>query len=124
MPNPTSRSKGQERDTAVIERRAFVRFGCNLDTSLRPIGHTRQDPWLGTVFNISRGGVGLVLHRRFETGTLLAIELQGRDGLSSGTLLARVAHVTPRGDAEWTVGCAFVHELSEDDLKALVPEAF
>jgi hypothetical protein len=105
------------------DRRAAVRFCCKLGTACRPISSLREHQWQGTVVNVSTDGLGLLLGRRFEAGTLLAVELQTPAGEPAGTVIARVAHNTQQG-AEWLVGCDFLNPLPEDDLRALVPEAF
>jgi hypothetical protein len=109
--------------TAFIERRVWVRFPCNLDTSCHPVGQSAELKWPGTVQNISQGGVCLRLNRRFECGTILTVQLQDPNGTPSGTHLARVVHLHADGHGEWLMGCAFIHELSEDELHALVPDA-
>jgi hypothetical protein len=76
--------------------------------------------WAGRVRNLSRGGLRLLLPRRFEPGTLLQIEVESvRDG-DPVPLLARVIHVGPEAPGVWAVGCAFLRELGRDDLEALV----
>jgi hypothetical protein len=106
----------------LVDRRACVRYPCNLDSSCQPLAARRDMQWGGKVLNISRDGLALFLGRRFEVGTILAIELQGVSGYSSGTLLARVAHLHPTEYGQWFVGCAFINPLEEDDLRALLAE--
>jgi hypothetical protein len=106
---------------APLERRASVRYPCDLDTSCQPIASARGMQWTGKVQNISRGGLSLVLGRRFELGTLLAIEVQGKDGHSSArTLLARIVHIALQGPNTWVMGCKFSSELSDEELKVLL----
>ena len=107
---------------AADDRRAHVRFPCELDGSCSPIGATRGTQWTGKVKDISRGGLGVVLSRRFELGTLLSLEIQEADGRMSGTLLARVVHVTPHSAGGWLVGCCFVNELGDEEVKALAQD--
>jgi len=77
--------------------------------------------WTGKVQNISRGGVSLVLGRRFELGTLLAIEVQGKESnRQSRTFLARVMHITLQGTSTWVMGCKFSSALSDEELKTLL----
>jgi hypothetical protein len=76
--------------------------------------------WSGKVLNISQGGLALFLTRRFEVGTILAIEMQGANGRSSGTLLARVSHLHREQLGEWYVGCSFINPIEEDELQALL----
>jgi hypothetical protein len=76
--------------------------------------------WPGTIRDLSTGGLGLVLKRRFEPGAGLAIELPAVGDRPAETLLARVRHATRLSDGRWVHGCAFISELSEDELNALL----
>jgi hypothetical protein len=102
------------------ERRAWVRHACNFPTACQPITSGRDVRWSGHVDNVSRGGVKLVVSRRFEPGTLLQIDLQEGRANAPSSFLARVVHVGSRGGGLWAMGCAFLHELSEDECRALL----
>jgi len=107
------------KNSARSERRAWVRYSCDLDTACRPLGGARGLQWPGEVRNLSAGGIALRLERRFEPGTVLAMDVQGRDESILRTLFARVMHVMLQNDDSWLLGCAFTNPLSEEDLKAL-----
>lgn len=102
------------------ERRVWVRYLCNLPTSCHPVLTKDAQCWSGRVQNISRGGVNLVVPRRFEPGTLLQIELQGPRDPEPQTVLARVVHTRTYDANHWALGCAFPWELGEDALHALL----
>ncbi|MBY0523266.1 MAG: PilZ domain-containing protein [Gemmataceae bacterium] len=108
------------------ERRASVRYPCDpesfsADNTCRPLTARRKDEsWTATVRDLSTGGVGIVVNRRFEPGTLLSIELQDADRLSARTLLVRVVRLTKEGKEHWLLGCAFTTKLSEAELLALM----
>jgi hypothetical protein len=119
MSNPEAKIKAADSNTAMIERRAWVRYPCDADSTCQAFMGARGLQWTAKVRNISRGGIGLTLQRRFELGTLLAIDVQGRSDDAPSTLTARVAHVAALGDGSWLVGCAFISELSEDQLQDL-----
>jgi hypothetical protein len=76
--------------------------------------------WQATVRDISLTGLGLVLKRRFERGTGLAIEIPAKGDYPGVTLLAKVAHTTALAGGSWLLGCAFVSELSDDALIRLL----
>ena len=119
---PQSSQPRPDVDTSAVSvdnRRAYVRFPCELDGSLSPITGNRGQQWTGKVRDISQGGMGIALSRRFELGTLLSVEIQEADGRSSGSLLARVVHVTPHSGGGWLIGCCFTNELGEDEVKTL-----
>ena len=80
-------------------------------------GNKVDNVWLmGASQDLSASGVGFILHRRFDPGTLLTIELE-RPQLDSWCLLpARVMHVTPQADGNWKHGCALVNTMSQEEL--------
>src|SRR5260370_33219480 len=60
-----------------VECRVYEREACELQTSCQPLAaRSSQDiRWRAAIRDISEGGVGLVLVRRFERGTVLAVQL-------------------------------------------------
>src|SRR5436309_526985 len=75
------------------ERRAFVRLDSDLTAACRPPG--RMEPgWLGTVRDVSRGGVGLLLQHCFQRGTFLNVELRRDTGEVVRVVRVRVMHAT------------------------------
>jgi hypothetical protein len=97
-------------------------FSCDLESSCQPIAARgdKEMNWPANVRDISASGLGLVLRRRFEPGAGLAIDVHGTDSIPPFTLLARVVHATALPDGRWVLGCAFVSELSDDELRALL----
>src|SRR5690242_3786694 len=61
------------------ERRASVRYRSGITGSCQTLSVLREAAWEATVRDISSGGIGLLLERRFEPGVLLALELIDRD---------------------------------------------
>lgn len=103
-----------------VERRAWVRYPCAGDTSCLPIVAAPDSQWPGQVVDLSAGGVGVLLPRRFETGTVLSIEVQEKEGEGTRHLIGRVVRVTRGPDNRWLLGCTFVRPLTEDDVQALL----
>jgi hypothetical protein len=104
-----------------MERRAWIRFACDLDATCRPAGAMRDAGWPGKIANVSAGGLALLLRHRFERGMELAIEILSRNG-NRRTVTARVAHADPviaSGNPVWLIGCSFPEPLSEEEVKAL-----
>jgi hypothetical protein len=102
------------------DRRSAERFPVNADTScqfVRPVGdelgHAR-------IKNVSTDGIGLLLSKRVEPGSLLAIALMVKGKPFNRTLLVQVAHVTAQPGGSFLVGGNFVTPLTYDDLKTLV----
>lgn len=107
-------------NAVLTERRAYIRHACQLETACQPLTLGPRQQWQGRALNLSQGGLGLVLDRRFEKGTLLAIEIHRPDGAPGRSLLARVAHVSQQADGLWLIGCAFANKLTEEDVTALL----
>ena len=106
------------------ERRAYVRLASSLSAACRPAGRSSLEPgWLGTVRDISRGGVGLVMQHRFQRGTLLTVELRQPGGELVRTVQVRVAHATAIrlgvGRHCWLLGCAFEKPLTDEEFAGL-----
>ncbi len=72
--------------------------------------------WPARLHDVSSLGLGLVLPRAVDVGTLLVLDLRPRCPTQTQPLSARVVHVTPSGEGEWLVGCALVGELSDQEL--------
>lgn len=107
------------------DRRASVRYPCSedgfsLDNSCRPIGTERKEAWAAVVRDMSTGGIGLHVNRRFEPTTLLVVELQDVDQSTTRTLLVRVMRVQKEDRTGWILGCEFIHKMTEAELLALM----
>ena len=107
------------------ERRASIRYACDpesfsSDNSCRPIATSQKDSWSASVRNLSTGGVGLLVNRRFELGTLLTVDLEDAERTSHSSLLVRVVHIAPEANNCWLLGCAFTHKLTESELLSLM----
>jgi len=102
------------------ECRVYERQACELPTACRPAASfaNKESAWGATICDISVGGIRLVLRRRFEPGTGLAIELPGAD--EPYTVLAKVVHVKATANSCWALGCQFISELSESEVERLL----
>jgi hypothetical protein len=99
-------------------RRAWIRF--HNDQRVLVTEHANT-AWLGRVRDISSGGIGLTLRRRFTPGTELIVELETKAGCPRA-LSVRVAHSTQAVNDRWIVGCAFDSPLTEKELRDLLPQ--
>jgi hypothetical protein len=77
---------------------------------------------LGTVRDISPGGIAVVLERRFELGTILIVEAPDNPKHASESRPVRVCHATPETDGRWIIGCAFAWPLSQEELRRFLGE--
>jgi hypothetical protein len=96
----------------AIERRAFVRHFCDIGAVI--------DAWPARIQDISRGGVKVVVSRRFEVGTVLKLEvpIAGEENLHM--ILAQVVRVAQEPTGSWGLGCAFVQEISQEEVEELL----
>jgi hypothetical protein len=99
--------------------RGAQRHCCLVQTTCQPPSAWSRNPWPATIRDISTGGLKLLLNRRFERGSGLAIELPTEDG-STTTVLARVAHVHAAPEGGWVLGCTFISELSDEEVRAVL----
>src|SRR5262249_4640272 len=104
----------------VNERRVHDRYACEVAGSCRPAAYGEENQWPARISNVSRGGIGLLAKRRFESGTLLRVEITAKTDELPETLWACVVHVQPYPDNEWLLGCALARQLSEAELQSLL----
>jgi len=107
----------------TIDCRVYPRHPCSLDVACQPVAaRDKEDPiWEGQIRNLSLGGLGLVLNRRFERGASLAIEVSLGDDQSE-THLTKVIHVRAASGGRWLHGCEFISKLSDDELQRLLQQ--
>jgi len=105
-----------------LECRVYRRLPCDLPGSCKPASDLgcEEARWSATARDISQGGVRLLLSRRYEPGSGLAIELPAKGGQELCTFLAKVIHVRAEPEGSWTHGCQFVSPLSQDELQRLL----
>ena len=111
-PKTVSVSEPTPPPASGIERRAFVRHFCDIGALV--------DSWPARIENVSRGGLKVVIGRRFEMGTILKVEVATAGEESFSTLLARVVRAAPESIGNWSLGCAFLQEISEEEVQDLL----
>jgi hypothetical protein len=105
------------------EHRAWVRYPCEQRAYCQPVATESGVFCPGKIQDISVVGLSLLLDRRFEPGTLLAVTLQSTPERCSQTTLVRVLQetvVTADPSLRWLLGCAFTRKLTEQELQALL----
>jgi hypothetical protein len=102
------------------EARARPRLPCHTRVHFQLVQDQSQPPVPAQVVNISSSGIGLRLDRPLETGSLLDLQLQSPSGDVTRQMLACVVHVTSQPNREWLIGCNFIHEMPEEDVRALL----
>src|SRR5262249_32128353 len=101
-----------------VERRQSPRYECHLETSCQAAAALHGENWPARVKDLSRGGAGLLVTRRFEPGTLLGLTLPDGTTGEHYTVLARVIHAHPQECGDWLLGCAFADQLTEEELQS------
>jgi PilZ domain len=109
---------GHRLKLAIQDYRAWVRFPCDSRATYRPAPAGEVGEWHAQVTNVSPSGIGLLVSREFQPGTMLNIALPIQSDECFRTVLACVIHVTPQENEKWALGCSFPTELSGEDLQA------
>jgi len=110
-------SLGGVKLTQSHERRASPRYPYQHKTLCQPQADAKNNFWLmGTSQDISLAGIGFTLHRLFDPGTLLSVDLERPKKDSWGTFHARVMRSTLQADGNWVLGCALLPAMSEEEL--------
>jgi hypothetical protein len=107
------------------ERRVAVRYpvspdGFSTENTCRPISSQPDETWTAVVRDMSTGGLGLVVNRRFEPGTLLIVDVHDVEQTTNRSLLVRVVHAVRDLDNAWFLGCSFPSAMSEAELLSLM----
>lgn len=71
------------------------------------------------VVNVCPGGIGLLVNKRVAHNTLLGVQVPRGKG-PQHRVLARVIHVNPQPRGQWLLGCAFLGEISNQELQAFL----
>jgi hypothetical protein len=110
----------RQKPATAEDSRTWMRFACDVKALCQIVADPEAEPWPVQVLNLSPTGIGLLVDRAIDTGTLLSLELQGHTETAAHTMLACVVHVTVQPDGQLALGCNFIRELSEAELLALV----
>jgi c-di-GMP-binding flagellar brake protein YcgR len=104
---------------AESDGRNWSRFPCEVKAVYQIIPDEDGIRREAKVLNISAGGVAMLVEHDMRAGALLSAELHAPAGQAVVTILACVVHVAVQSEHERVLGCNFIQELSENDLKAL-----
>ncbi len=107
-------------DPGTMEQRRWERHPSTLSAQFQLVGETESSPQTAQVLNISASGIGLQVSQPVDAGSLLSVDLIGRDQQLVRSILACVVHTTARTNGEVAVGCNFIRELAEDELRLLL----
>jgi hypothetical protein len=101
------------------ERRASERFPVNQDTVCDFVSPVVENFGAARIKNISNEGIGVIVSKKVDAGTLLAVNLVNRARTFNKTVIVRVAHVTPAGGG-FLIGGTFQTPLTYEELRTMV----
>jgi hypothetical protein len=110
----------QKTPAGADDNRRWVRYPCRFQTSFQKVSDKSGPAHPAEVLNISANGIGLAIQPSLQAGTLLNVNLSDQNGKPIRTLLACVVHTTARAGGDHAVGCNFIRELSDDELRSLL----
>jgi hypothetical protein len=99
--------------------RSWERYACDLTAACQRVV-LEEEPWPVQVLNLSARGMALRVERDVPNGTLLSVTLSGPRRPEPLTILACVVHVCARSEGDRVLGCTFIRELEDSDLRALL----
>lgn len=104
---------------AESDPRSWERFPCNTKAFYQRVNDPVGPHHPARVLNIASGGMALMVQEPVDVGDLLSTDLHNAHGQPIMTILACVVHSqnVPEGQI---LGCHFIRELSDADIKALV----
>jgi serine/threonine protein kinase len=120
------RRSGLRKKRVQQERRRSPRHDCTLSTvcelltSIHSDTSVEMDRWTGKVVNLSVEGIGLLLSRRFEPGTLATVVLESPNRSFQVQRDIRVVRASHERDREWFMGAVFVTPLESEELRKLL----
>src|SRR4029079_13983640 len=83
-----------------------------------PVTNAADPPvWSAQVRDVSALGLGLLLPHGPGMSTLLEVELTRKNGTPVRKMLARVVHEVRESSKSYVVGCAFVREVGDENLR-------
>jgi hypothetical protein len=120
-------SSDSARSEAVLKNcRSELRYYCRIKCYYTSIDDEKGEleggeTWLlGKTVNLSQHGIALVTQRPYDVETVVAVTplLPGWD--QERQLLARITNVRREAQIGWRLGCEFVNELTDVELKSLL----
>jgi hypothetical protein len=97
------------------EHRAWPRYAGRFKTYCQSIKEDDELLWSVEIKDLSRQGLRLLSHRRFEPGTILRIGLIHEN---AGLLVARAVRATQTPEGDWSIGCSFPKKLNDEEVRA------
>ena len=128
----TAKPRSPARRTSALaaklerERRSAVRYECSLPTtctinpSLHPDAFDLEVHTNAQVCDLSVGGIGLLLSRRFEPGSVLTVVISNAKAEFKRTREMRVLRVAKADGYGWFLAGTLLTKLTKEDLRRLL----
>jgi serine/threonine protein kinase len=100
---------------ASARRQCVVGATCVVNTALFGRPSEALESWPGVIRDVSSVGIGVILARRFEPGTILTVETNSSFSQHTRLLLVRVVRVKDDGLGYWKHGCKFITSTDNPD---------
>jgi hypothetical protein len=101
-------------------RRENARYNTAQQAAECPVRSEDGQNHQAQVLDVSAGGVGLLMDRRFEPGSFLSVVLPTKDEEGSHRFTVRVQKCEQDTTGKWRIGCAFAHPLTDGDVLLLM----
>lgn len=102
------------------DRRLQPRYICTARPYVRLLAKPSFRSYQAFVYDISLGGIGLILDQSFSAGTTLAVQVRRTVVALSGILTVQVCHSTVEQGSAYRVGGRFCRPLSDEELAAFL----
>lgn len=103
-----------------VERRAWRRYMPRPENCFVLLTAAGESMCPGKIHDISACGIALILNKRYDEGTLIAVDFRNASATLPSTLLMRVVRLVHREDGSYLVAGGFTSSIAENELEALV----
>lgn len=111
---------GQRVRAPSADQRNWERFPSKAKAFYRPAAREDADPKPARLLNVSPNGAGLRVTEALDPGLLLSLEFENEAGKKVLSILGCVVYTAEQSDAAWYIGCTFIRELYDEDLRELI----
>lgn len=102
------------------DKRSWMRYSAHGQAEYLVLPPTGEPAKHAEIANISPNGIGLLVNDKIQPGTMLDLLLKTKSGRDTFDVLACVVFLGNNQEGGWVIGCHFIRELEEKDLKLLV----
>lgn len=111
---------GEKIQGAHGDQRAWIRHPVQGTAEYRVLPSEDETPLTAEVVNLSPAGVGLLVDRQIDPGSVLSLSLHRAKDKPALSMLASIVYLTDCSDGKWAAGCNFIRELTHEELKSIV----